>query len=181
MAELFVEGEDETIEQVFDRVFSDQAKDVKDKLKKQYVTKEKILEAPSRIKKVCLDVIDHFANNVKPNGFKAMLVATSRQAAVTYKKELDNLNGPISKVIMTSKLGEKGSDGESWDRYYLTDEQREKEESYFKSPEDPTQILIVVDMLLVGYDAPIVQTLYLDRVIREHTLLQAIARVNRPY
>ena len=48
-------------------------------------------------------------------------------------------------------------------------------------PEDPTQILIVVDMLLVGYDAPIVQTLYLDRVIREHTLLQAIARVNRPY
>ena len=78
-------------------------------------------------------------------------------------------------------LYEKGSDGESWDRYYLTDEQREKEESYFKSPEDPTQILIVVDMLLVGYDAPIVQTLYLDRVIREHTLLQAIARVNRPY
>ncbi|MGI0033720.1 MAG: type I restriction endonuclease subunit R [Nitrososphaeraceae archaeon] len=181
MAELFIEGEDETIEQVFDRVFSDQTKDVKDKLKKQYVTKEKILEAPSRIKKVCFDVIDHFSQNVKPNGFKAMLVASSRQAAVTYKKELDNLNGPISKVIMTSKLGEKGSDSESWDRYYLTDEQREKEETYFKSPEDPTQILIVVDMLLVGYDAPIVQTLYLDRVIREHTLLQAIARVNRPY
>jgi len=181
MAELFVEGENETIEQVFDRVFSDQTKDVKDKLKKQYVTKEKILEAPSRIKKVCLDVIDHFAKNVKSNGLKAMVVASSRQAAVTYKKELDNLNGPISKVIMTSKLGEKGSDGESWDKYYLTDEQSEKEESYFKSPEDPTQILIVVDMLLVGYDAPIVQTLYLDRVIREHTLLQAIARVNRPY
>lgn len=181
MAELFVEGEGETIEQVFDRVFSDQTKDIKDKLKKQYVTKEKILEAPSRIKKVCLDVEDHFAKNVKPNGFKAMLVASSRQAAVTYKKELDTLNGPISKVIMTSKLGEKGSDGESWDKYYLTDEQREKEEGYFKSPEDPTQILIVVDMLLVGYDAPIVQTLYLDRVIREHTLLQAIARVNRPY
>jgi type I restriction enzyme, R subunit len=121
MTELFVEGEGETIEQVFDRVFSDQTKDVKDKLKKQYVTKEKILEAPSRIKKVCLDVIDHFANNVKPNGLKAMLVASSRQAAVTYKKVLDNLNGPISKVIMTSKLGEKGSDGESWDRCYLLD------------------------------------------------------------
>jgi type I restriction enzyme, R subunit len=110
-----------------------------------------------------------------------MIVASSREAAVTYKKELDKLNGPLSKVIMTSKLGEKGSDGESWDRFYLTDEQREKEETYFKSPEDSTQILIVVDMLLVGYDAPIVQTLYLDRVIREHTLLQAIARVNRPY
>ena len=179
--ELFVEGEDETIEQVFDRVFSDQTKDVKDKLKKQYITKEKILEAPSRIKKVCFDIINHFTQNIKPNDFKAMIVASSREAAVTYKKELDKLNGPLSKVIMTSKLGEKGSDGESWDRYYLTDEQREKEETYFKSPEDSTQILIVVDMLLVGYDAPIVQTLYLDRVIREHTLLQAIARVNRPY
>ena len=181
MADLFVEGEDETIEQIFDRVFSDQTKDVKDKLKKQYITKEKILEAPSRIKKVCLDIIDHYTKHVQPNGFKAMLVASSRQAAVTYKKELDRLNGPVSKIIMTGHLGEKGSDGESWDKYYLTDEQREKEETYFKSSEDPTQILIVVDMLLVGYDAPIVQTLYLDRVIREHTLLQAIARVNRPY
>jgi len=181
MADLFVEGEDETIEQVFDRIFSDHPKDIKDKLKKQYVTKEKISEAPSRIKKICLDIIDHFTKDVQPNGFKAMLVATSRQAAVTYKKELDNLNGPPSKIIMTGHLGEKGSDGESWDRYYLTDEQRAKEEEYFKSPEDPTQILIVVDMLLVGYDAPIVQTLYLDRVIKEHTLLQAIARVNRPY
>ena len=65
MAELFVEGEDETIEQVFDRVFSDQTKDVKDKLKKQYITKEKILEAPSRIKKVCLDIIDHFTKNIQ--------------------------------------------------------------------------------------------------------------------
>ena len=65
--------------------------------------------------------------------------------------------------------------------YYLTEEQREKETNRFKSPEDPTQILIVVDMLLVGYDAPIVQVLYLDKGLREHTLLQAIARVNRPY
>jgi type I restriction enzyme R subunit len=181
MADLFVEGEDETIEQVFDRIFSDQTKDIKDKLKRQYITKKKISEAPSRIKKICFDIIDHFTKHVQPNGFKAMLVTPSRQAAVTYKKELDNLNGPISKIIMTGRLGEKGADGESWDRYYLTDEQREKEETYFKSSEDPTQILIVVDMLLVGYDAPIVQTLYLDRVIKEHTLLQAIARVNRPY
>ena len=97
MAELFVEGENETIEQIFDRIFSDQTKDVKDKLKKQYVTKEKILEAPSRIKKVCLNIINHFTQSVKPNGFKAMIVASSREAAVTYKKELDKLNGPIVK------------------------------------------------------------------------------------
>ena len=86
-----------------------------------------------------------------------MIVATSREAAVAYKRELDKLNAPISKIIMTSRLGEKGKDGSSWDRFYLSEEQREHEATKFKSPEDPTQILIVVDMLLVGYDVPIVQ------------------------
>jgi len=66
-------------------------------------------------------------------------------------------------------------------KYYLSEEQREREANRFKSPEDSTQLLIVVDMLLVGYDIPIVQVMYLDKGLREHTLLQAIARVNRPY
>ena len=78
-------------------------------------------------------------------------------------------------------MGEKGKDGSSWDEYYLTPEQREKESEWFKDPNDRTQILIVVDMLLVGYDVPIVQVMYLDNGLREHNLLQAIARVNRPY
>ncbi|HEX5185982.1 MAG TPA: HsdR family type I site-specific deoxyribonuclease [Nitrososphaeraceae archaeon] len=181
LSELFVEGEDETIEQVFDRVFSHLMKDDKDKLKKQYITKEKINEAPARIRKICIDLIEHFTREIRPNGYKAMIVASSREAAITYKRELDKLNGPLSKIIMTSRLGEKGKDGSSWDEYFLSNEQREKETTWFKSPEDPTQILIVVDMLLVGYDAPIVQVLYLDKGLREHTLLQAIARVNRPY
>src|SRR6476660_535982 len=181
LSELFVEGEDETIEQVFERVFGHLQQDLRDKLKKQYVTRDSINEAPARIRKICIDLIDHFTKNIQPNGFKAMIVATSREAAVTYKRELDKLNGPISKIIMTSRLGEKGKDGSSWDEYFLTEEQREKETTWFKSPQDPTQILIVVDMLLVGYDAPIVQVLYLDKSLREHTLLQAIARVNRTY
>ncbi len=82
---------------------------------------------------------------------------------------------------MTSHLGEKGKDGSSWDEYYLTSEQREEEADRFKDPNDATKILIVVDMLLVGYDVPIVQVMYLDKGLREHTLLQAIARVNRLY
>ena len=110
-----------------------------------------------------------------------MLVATSREAAVTYKKELDKVNGPPSKIIMTSHLGEKGKDGSSWDEHYLSSEQREQESERFKDSENPIRILIVVDMLLVGYDVPVVQVLYLDKGLREHTLLQAIARVNRPY
>jgi type I restriction enzyme, R subunit len=160
LSELFVEGEDETIEQIFERIFSHLTKDSKDKLKKQYVTKDSVAEAPARIRKICIDLIEHFTKNIQPNGYKAMVVATSREAAVTYKRELDKLNGPISKIIMTSRLGEKGKDGSSWDEYFLSEEQREKESTRFKSPEDATQLLIVVDMLLVGYDAPLVQVLY---------------------
>jgi type I restriction enzyme, R subunit len=180
MPDLYVEGAD-SIDQIFERVFSDLDKDTKQKLKKEYVTKEKILEAPARIRKVCLDLVDHYTTRIIPNGYKAMLVATSREAAVTYKRELDKLNAPKSKIIMTSHLGEKGKDGSSWDEYCLTTEQREDEADKFKDPNDPNKILIVVDMLLVGYDVPVVQVMYLDKGLREHTLLQAIARVNRIY
>ena len=73
---------------------------------------------------------------IKPNGYKAMLVATSREAAVTYKRELDRLNAPKSRIIMTSYLGEKGKDGSSWDEFYLTLDQREEEAERFKDPSD---------------------------------------------
>ena len=180
LPELFVEGGD-TIDQIFDRVFSDLDQDMKTRLKKQYVTKGRIAEAPSRIKRIALDLIGHYHTHVEPNGYKAMLVAPSREAAVTYKQEFDFLGAPSSKIIMTSGLGETGKDGKSWDGYYLSPEQREQEAEKFKDSNDPTKILIVVDMLLVGYDVPIAQVMYLDHGLREHNLLQAIARVNRPY
>jgi type I restriction enzyme, R subunit len=183
LSELFVEG-GETIDELFDRIIGSDpsiTEELKDKLKKQCVTKGKIAEAPSRIKRIALDLVKHYATHIEPNGYKAMLVAPSREAAILYKKTLDELNAPPSKVIMTSDLGEKGKDEQSWDKYYLSDTQREQESEKFKSADDPTKIIIVVDMLLVGYDAPICQVLYLDKGIREHNLLQAIARVNRPY
>jgi type I restriction enzyme, R subunit len=159
MPELFVEGAD-TIDQIFERVFADLDKETKDKLKKQYVTKEKIAEAPERIKTICENLVEHYTTHIKPNGYKAMIVATSREAAVTYKKYLDRIGAPKSKIIMTSHLGEKGKDGSSWDEYFLTSDQREEESDHFKDLHDSTQILIVVDMLLVGYDVPIVQVVF---------------------
>ena len=183
LPELFVEGGD-TIEQVYDRVIGQDPSvdpDLKERLKKQYVTKERIAEAPSRIKRIALDIVKHYTAHIEPNGYKAMVVAPSREAAVMYKREFDRLNAPSSKIIMTLDPGETGKDGLSWDKYFLSQKQRENESEKFKSPEDPTKILIVVDMLLVGYDVPICQVLYLDRAVREHNLLQAIARVNRPY
>jgi type I restriction enzyme, R subunit len=180
MPHLFVESA-ESVDRIFERIFADLTKEQQGKLKREYVTKEKIAEAPARIRKICDDLIQHFETTIQPNGYKGIVVAPTREAAVTYKKELEKLGGPLSKIIMPSVLGERGSDGSSWDEYYLTPEQREAESERFKDPQNPTQLLIVVDMLLVGYDAPIVQVLYLDHVLKEHTLLQAIARVNRVY
>jgi type I restriction enzyme, R subunit len=137
MPDLYVEGED-SIDHIFERVFSDLDNDKKLRLKKEYVTKEKISEAPERIRKICYDLVDHYLTRInkdnKPDGYKAMLVATSREAAVTYKKELDKIGAPISKIIMTSNLGEKGKDETSWDKYFLTPEQREDEADRFKDP-----------------------------------------------
>ncbi len=180
MPRLYVEGEN-SIDEIFDRIFSDLDPSLKNTLKKRYVTKTSIAEAPHRIAQIVSDLINHYTQHIEPNGYKAMLVAPSREAAVTYKKRIDEMRGPVSKIIMTSEPGEVGKDGTSWDEYHLTSEQRNIESEKFKNPDDPTKILIVVDMLLVGYDAPICQVLYLDRSIREHNLLQAIARVNRPY
>jgi type I restriction enzyme R subunit len=183
LSNLFVEG-DETIDVLFDRIIGSEQNmtpELKEQLKKEYVTKAKIAEAPQRIKKIAFDIVEHYTNNIQDNGYKAMVVASSRESAVLYKEELDRLKAPQSKIIMDQKIGETGKDGKSWDKYYLTDTQKRQSEDSFKSPDDPTKILIVVDMLLVGFDAPIVSVLYLDKSLREHSLLQAIARVNRPY
>jgi type I restriction enzyme R subunit len=177
---LFIEGGD-TVDSIFERVFIDLDEETRGKLKSQYVTKESIAEASARIRKICIDLVDHYRKTILPNRYKAMIVAPSREAAVLYKRELDKLNAPKSRIIMTSILGERGKDGTNWDEYYLSPEQREAKADDFKKIEDPTKILIVVDMLLVGYDVPIVQVLYLDQGLKEHNLLQAIARVNRPF
>ena len=177
---LYVEG-GETIDQIFDRVFADESEELKTRLKKECVTKADIQEAPARIKKVAWNILEHFTKKIRPNGYKAMLVAPSREAAVAYKTTLDEYHGPPSKIIMTCNPNEIGKDGKSWEEYYLTDKKIIDETELFKDPDDPTKILIVVDMLLVGYDAPVVQVMYLDHSLKEHSLLQAIARVNRPY
>jgi len=95
MPDLFVEGAD-SIDHIFERVFSDLDQEKKDRLKKEYVTKEKIGEAPARIRKISLDLIDHYTKRIEPNGYKAMLVTTSREAAVSFKREL-----PLNHILKT--------------------------------------------------------------------------------
>ena len=178
--EVYVEGP-ETLDEIFDRIFSDLDEKTKAKIKQRYGSKGAIAEAPERIKKICDKIVEHYKTAIEPDGFKAMIVATSRDAAVSYKRQLDKIGAPPSKIIMTSDLGEKGKDGLSWDEFYLSSDDREKETQKFTTSKDPTKFLIVVDMLLTGFDCPILKVMYLDKVLKEHTLLQAIARVNRVY
>ncbi len=174
MAEMHVEGQ--TIDAIFDRVFRDRSEDERDLIKAKYATEAAIAGAPKRIEQICLDLISHYEKHIAPNGLKAQVVAVNRETAVLYKETLDRLGGPESALIMS--IGH--NDPKKYrDLAVPKDKLDGVLEDQFKNPDHPLSFLIVCDMLLTGFDAPIEQVMYLDAPLKEHTLLQAIARVNR--
>ena len=174
LPELQIIGQ--TLDQVFDRVFADRSEDERAAIRQRFATEQAIAAAPRRIEAVCLDLIDHFTRFIAPNGFKAQVVATSRHAAVTYKETLARLNAPESVLIMSAGH----NDEERLARWHLRKDEQDRLIERFKDRKDSLGILVVCDMLLTGFDAPAEQVMYLDAPLKEHTLLQAIARVNRP-
>ena len=174
LPELQIIGQ--TLDQLFNRMFSDRSDEERAAIKRRYATEPAIAGAPRRVEAICLNLIEHFAKCIAPNRFKAQVVATNRHTAVAYKETLDRLNGPESAVIMS----ENNNDAEPLARWHLSKQQQDRLIERFKDRDDPLSILIVCDMLLTGFDAPAEQVMYLDAPLREHGLLQAIARVNRP-
>jgi type I restriction enzyme, R subunit len=167
----------DSLDALFDRYFQDKSPDEKDAIKKKYGTERAVLEAPQRIEWVALDLVDHYRKTILPNGFKAMVVTSSREAAVLYKQKLDAIPGaPESAVVISGNH----NDPPHLQKWTNPADHKAAVEN-FKKPisEHPLSILIVKDMLLTGFDAPIAQVMYLDRKLTDHTLLQAIARVNR--
>ncbi|PMP73177.1 MAG: hypothetical protein C0180_07505 [Aciduliprofundum sp.] len=159
---------------------------VEEKLKKNMDLIRVVLENPERIKKVANDIAEHFKDNVDGR-FKAVVVAVSRKACVLYKKALDELlPKDYSEVVMTFNRNDPPEISDylaELQKMYLgkeIDGIRKEIVRKYKEEELP-KILIVTDMLLTGFDAPILQTMYLDKPLKEHRLLQAIARTNRPY
>jgi len=167
----------DSLDALFDRYFQDKSADEKEAIKKKYGTERAVLEAPQRIEWVALDLVEHYRTHILPNGFKAMVVTSSREAAVTYKQKLDAIPGaPESAVVISGNH----NDPQHLAKWTNPADHKAAVEN-FKKPisEHPLSILIVKDMLLTGFDAPIAQVMYLDRKLTDHTLLQAIARVNR--
>ncbi len=180
LLEAFLEAE-------FEELPEEIREEIEKGVKKKLTTIKLILENEKRIGKIAEDLAQHFEENVDGK-FKAIVIAASRKACVIYKQKLDeHIPEKYSEVVMTfthndsepirsygEKLKEKYGYGKEFD------EIRKEIIEKFREEEFP-KILIVTDMLLTGFDAPILQTMYLDKPLKEHRLLQAIARTNRPY
>lgn len=164
-----------TLDALFDRVFSDRTEKEREAIKKKYATESAIAGAPRRVEMICLDIVDHYTRFILPNGFKAQIVASSRENAVLYQETLERLNAPASRVIISAT----NKDPAGLVKHHTTEDQRKDLIARFLKKDDPLKILVVCDMLLTGFDAPVEQVMYLDSKLVEHTLLQAIARVNR--
>lgn len=139
-----------------------------------------LIKTPDRIEKICADIAGHFTSKVAPNGFKGMVVTFDQESCLLYKATLDQHLPPEASEVVISVSGKERDD----ERYRPYRRGRDEEEALldrFRDGNDPLQLLIVTAKLLTGFDAPILQAMYLDKPLRDHTLLQAITRTNRTY
>lgn len=142
------------------------------------VNMKAIMYNPARIRKVCEHIAKHFREKIEPNGYKGQVVCYDRECCLLYKQTLDELLGPDATTIVMDTNNDKE------DRYKAYRRDRDAEAKlldYFRDPNSPLKLVIVTAKLLTGFDAPILQAMYLDKPMKDHNLLQAICRTNRTY
>lgn len=148
-----------------------------DLLNKKSARMAAFLKAPERINKIVEDIAIHFREKVEPHGFKAMIVTPDREACVLYKEALDiYFPEEASKIVMSTTANDPLEFKQKWG---IDASQQEKIIDNFNDANSSLKFIIVTAKLLTGFDAPILQTLYLDKSIKDVTLLQAICRTNR--
>ncbi|MBU4057285.1 type I restriction endonuclease subunit R, partial [Patescibacteria group bacterium] len=154
--------------------------------KAKWTKLEAIVGSPDRLKNVARDALQHFEQRQEVFKGKAMFVTMSRRIAVAMYNEIirlhpawhnDDLKKGAVKIVMTAA----SSDGPVMAKHHTTKDQRRQIADRFKDPEDPLELVIVCDMWLTGFDVPCLHTMYFDKPMKGHTLMQAIARVNRVY
>ena len=150
-----------------------------DALNKRSAKMSAFLKSPERVRKIVADIADHFKEKVDPHGFKAMIVTPDRHACVQYKEELDKyFDQENSKIVISTSANDEFEFKQKWG---IDKSKQEKIVEAFNDAKSPVKFIIVTAKLLTGFDAPILQTMYLDKSLKDHTLLQAICRTNRLY
>ena len=142
------------------------------------VNMEAIMKSSHRLHRVCEHIAKHYKTKIEPNGFKGQVVCYDRECCLLYKKELDKLLGEDATTIVM----DTNNDKEGRYKEYRRDRDAEgRLLDYFREPSNPLKLVIVTSKLLTGFDAPVLQVMYLDKPMKDHTLLQAICRVNRVF
>ncbi|MBG59923.1 MAG: DEAD/DEAH box helicase [Peredibacter sp.] len=150
-----------------------------DELNKKSAKMSAFLKSPERVEKIVKDIADHFKAKVAPHGFKALIVTPDRHACVQYKQELDKyFPEDASRVVISTTAND---DCEFKQKWAIDKTQQEKIVEEYNDATSELKFIIVTAKLLTGFDAPICQTMYLDKSLKDHTLLQAICRTNRLY
>ncbi|TLU88389.1 MAG: type I restriction endonuclease subunit R [Chlorobium sp.] len=165
---------DEAYSQITDQLNDED----RDELTRRAAKTAILIKAPERVQAICRHIVRHFQEKVEPNGFKALVVTFDRECCVLYKKALDELIGSEASAIVMHTQGGKSDEYVKWK---LSKDEEEKLLDRFRDQSDPLNFLIVTSKLLTGFDAPILQTMYLDKPVKDHSLLQAICRTNRVY
>ena len=167
----------EQLDEEFEAMTENLSQEDRSELSKR-VTMKAIMYDKNRIKKVCEHIARHYKEKIEPNGYKGQIVVYDRECCLTYKEELDKILGSeISTIVMDTN-------NDKADRYkkYRRDKDEEgKILDSFRDPTNPLKLIIVTSKLLTGFDAPILQAMYLDKPMKDHNLLQAICRTNRTY
>ncbi len=180
------ENERPTIDDEMDELTEDEEENDAARIKSRWAALEKLAGAEPRLKQVAKDIVEHFENRLRVIDGKAMIVAMSRDICVHLYNEIvdlrpewhdDDPKKGFIKIIMTGSSSDK-----PLLRPHIYSKQIRKDlEKRFKDPDDPFKIVIVRDMWLTGFDAPCLHTMYIDKPMRGHNLMQAIARVNRVF
>ena len=180
------ENEKPHIDAEFEEVTEGEEVERKEKLKSKWAALEAVVGADKRIDLIAKDLVDHYETRQETLTGKAMVVCMSRRICISLYKAIiklrpswhsdDDKKGML-KIVMTGSA----SDPLDWQPHIRNKQRREELAKRFKDPKDPFQIVIVRDMWLTGFDVPCLTTMYLDKPMRGHTLMQAIARVNRVF
>lgn len=166
------------IDEAYAQITDNLSEQDRDDLAKRAAKMAVLVKNPERVRAVVSHIVNHYLTRVEPNGFKAQVVVFDRECCVLYKQVMDELIGPeASAIVMTTAQ----HDPAAWKEHARDKDEEEKLLNRFRDPLDPLKFVIVTSKLLTGFDAPILQVMYLDKPMKDHNLLQAICRTNRTF